>query len=281
LDAGTGKVEQGMPIKVVTQTTLIEGKSTKRADDNWMDDCGVTSAGMALQYASKGEITVTPQEAWDAGRRAGRKDVDGEGNGTSAHELIATVKQLGGYAQWVPAWAAAKRAAAAGAAIVVNVEAPLGIPKRVWSEWQKKRAANSAPYGHWCVLAREGGAWEYADPTMSGKGKEVYGKAISEQEADGIARSKTLVKKTPIWIAVYASKPAPKTPVKPPQKPVAASKPAAPIKTAPIVVKTAQKEAVRAKLASALKETKRTPWGAAQRALWNRVSQLQAKLRKK
>jgi len=267
-----------MPIKVVTQTTLIEGKSTKTADDNWMDDCGVTSAGMALQYASKGEITVTPQEAWNAGKRAGRKDVDGEGSGTSAHELIATVKQLGGYAQWVPAWAAAKRAAVDGAAIVVNVEAPLGIPKRVWSEWQKKRPANSAPYGHWCVLACEGGAWEYADPTMSGKGKETYGKAISEQEADGIARSKTLVKKTPIWIAVYASKPAPKTPVKPPQKPAEASKPVAPIKTAPNTVKAAQIKAAEAELASTLKEVKRTPLGAAKRTLWDRVAQLQAKL---
>jgi hypothetical protein len=116
---------------------------------------------------------------------------------------------------------------------------------------------------------------------MSGKGKEVYGKGISEQEAHSIAHSKTLLKKTPIWIAVYAAKPAPKTPVKPPQKPVEASKPVAPIKTAPIVVKTAQTQAVKAELASTLTEIKRTPWGAAQRALWKRVSELQAKLRKK
>ena len=270
-----------MPIKVVTQTTLIEGKATKITTDNWMDDCGVTSAGMALQYASKGAITVTPQQSWDAGKRAGRNDIDGQGTGTSAKELIGTVKELGGHAQWVKTWDAAKRAAIAGAAIVTNVEAPLGIPERVWSEWQKKRAKGKPPYGHWCVLACDGGEWEYADPTMSGKGKEVYGKGISEQEAHSIAHSKTLLKKTPIWIAVYAAKPAPKTPVKPPQKPVEASKPVAPIKTAPIVVKTAQTQAVKAELASTLTEIKRTPWGAAQRALWKRVSELQAKLRKK
>ena len=274
-----------MPIRVVTQTALIEGKSTKTFADNWMDDCGVTSAGMAVQWATKDAITVTPLQSWDAGAKAGRKDVDGQGNGTTAVELVKTVKVLGAYAVVVRSWDAAKSAARQGAAVVTNVEAPLGIPERVWSDWQKKRDKKKPPYGHWCVLAYDGGQWEYADPTMSGKGKEVYGKAISEQEADGIAHSKRLAKKTPIWIVVTAQKPAPKPapkkPVQAPQKPQEASKPKPVVPTPPKPGEKPANVALQAELAATLKEIKATPWGAAKRELWNRVAAIQTKLRGK
>lgn len=274
-----------MPIKVVTQTTLIEGKATKTTADNWMDDCGVTSAGMAVQWATKGAITVTPQQSWDAGAKAGRKDVDGAGNGTSAVELVKTAKVLGAHAVVVRSWDAAKNAARKGAAIVTNVDAPLGIPERVWSDWQKKRAKGKPPYGHWCVLACDGGQWEYADPTMSATGKEVYGKAISEKEADSIAHSKTLAKKTPIWIVVTATAPAPKTPAKKPvqapQKPQNASKPKAVLPVPPKPKEKPANVALQAELAATLKEIKVTPWGAAQRALWKRVDEIHRKLRGK
>jgi hypothetical protein len=201
-------------------------------------------------------------------------------------ELVKTVKVLGAHAVVVRSWDAAKAAARKGAAVVTNVEAPLGIPERVWSDWQKKRNLRTkATYGHWCVLACDGGQWEYADPTMGGKGKEVYGKAISEQEADGIAHSKNLAKKSPIWIVVTAEKPAPKPPVKTPaqapQKPQDASKPTPVLPVPPKPGEKPANVASQAELAATLKEIQVTPWGAAQRALWKRVDEIHRNLRNK
>ena len=258
-----------MPIKVVTQTTLTEGKSTKGFADDWLDDCGVTSAGIAVQWATNGAVTVTPQQAWNAGAEAGRKDFDGVGNGSTAVQVVKTAKVMGARASVCGDWQKAKTAALGGAAVIVNVQAPLGIPERVWSKWQKGRKPGET-YGHWCVLANEGGQWMYADPTMSGKGKEQYGKNISEAEADDIAHSKRLANMTPIWIVVRG-KEAPVITAEAPRSDAEASKPLSGTRTHQPIVSESAKRGLEAELAVTLRQIKTTPMGAAKNALYDKM----------
>lgn len=177
-------------LKIVTQTDNIEGKKTKVITDNWMDDCAWATLACAANHLTGTKYTSFDGVAW--GEKVGRKDRDGLPDPSSLYQLVKAGPLAGIKVTYPKTWAAVEKALAAGAVILVNVEQAKNYPPVVMSKWHtghQKRKPGST-YGHMtCAVKTDEGIF-WADPTMSGKGKESYGVPVTLAQLKQIASSK-------------------------------------------------------------------------------------------
>lgn len=176
-------------LKIVTQTDNIEtGKPG--VQDNWMDDCAWATLACAANYLTGSKITC--KEATAIGETVGRHDRDGFGDPTSLAQLVLGAKKVGLVARYAKSWDDVVSSMNKGAVIGINVEQAKNYPLVTMSAWHiahQKRKPGST-YGHMtCSVAGDIGA-QWADPTMTGKGKEVNAVPVTIGQLKQIASSK-------------------------------------------------------------------------------------------
>lgn len=188
-----------------------------------LDDCGPSALAAAIFYASKGTVNPGVKAVIDATAKAGRVDKNGTSEGTTFAQITKAAALLGAQMSVAPTWAAAVTAMKQGKAVCVAFRAPVAAPQSTWSAAQKaslKRRPKHS-YGHFATLAIADGAFVFADPMMSGKGAEEFGKVITEAEAKTIAHwgigEENAKRKTPMaWIVSVKVKVAPRINVEAP-----------------------------------------------------------------
>jgi len=189
------------------------------AENGLIDDCGPSALAAAIFHSSKGALNPGVAACIAAAAKAGRVDRFGKSDGTTFVQIVAAGKSLG--ATLVPAgsWEKAVAAMSTGRAVVVAFRAPLATPRNALSAWQRGNAKRHPghSYGHLATMAIVDGKFIFADPTMSGKGAEEFGKEITAEEAKvigqwGIGVENARRKNPMVWIVttkVVASVPAP------------------------------------------------------------------------
>lgn len=177
-------------LKIVTQTDNIEGKKTKEISDNWMDDCAWATLACAANYLTGSTFTSDDGIEW--GEKVGRKDRDGLPDPTSLAQLVKAGPLAGLKVTYAKDWVSVVNAVKDGAVVLINVEQARNYPNVIMSKWHKDREKRKPgkPYGHMtcAALTTDGLAW--ADPTMSGTGKETYAVPVTWAELKQIASSK-------------------------------------------------------------------------------------------
>jgi hypothetical protein len=160
------------------------------------DDCGPSSAAAAASWVLG--KTITAREGIAAKEKAtGKEDVQGvSDNGSSLWDLVRTLKVLGANGRFPASWDDAIAAGKKGAALIVNVsngKAPFfnGVKMSKWHRKLVKKNPASNGYGPMIAISwDEDLGWQFADPTMSGEGDEVYAVPITEAQVRAIASSK-------------------------------------------------------------------------------------------
>lgn len=189
-------------LKIVTQTDNIEGKGTKTVLDNWMDDCAWATLACAANYLTGSKFTSSDAIKW--GEKVGRKDRDGLPDPTSLDQLIKAGPLAGLKVTRPKNWSAVEAAVQSGAVILINVQQAKNYPDVRMSKWhtdREKRKPN-VPYGHMTCAVRTSNSYEWACPTMSGKGNEEYAVPATWADIKQIARSKGDAPHTRCLIAV-------------------------------------------------------------------------------
>jgi len=160
------------------------------------DDCGPSSAACAASWVTGREISAKDGIVAKAAA-TGRDDVQGvSDNGSSLWDLLKTVKVLGANARFPSSWEDVIEQGKKGAALIVNVsngKAPFfnGVKMSKWHRKLVKKNPASNGYGHMVAISwDEDLGWQFADPTMSGEGDEVYAVPITEAQVRAIASSK-------------------------------------------------------------------------------------------
>ena len=125
--------------------------------------------------------------------KVGRKDIDGKGTPSSFYQIIAAAPLVGLKARWAKSWDDVLTALSSGLVVGINVEQAKGYPSSVqmsaWHKAHQKRNPGKT-YGHYtCAAGSENGA-QWADPTMTGKGKEAFAVEVSLADLKIIASSK-------------------------------------------------------------------------------------------
>ncbi len=187
-----------MKYRIVTQMW-----DTEAIKQNVLDDCGPCSVAAAIGWASGYTVTPTAAQAVAAHTKVtGQADVQGKPDaGSSLASLAKTVKALGGRARYPKSWADVVASAKQGAAVLVWVQQPIGYPDTVrlsawhakWKRgWAKKNPAHlKVGYGHMTSAAFDAElGWQWACPTMTGKGNEAFAVPVLEAELRDIADSK-------------------------------------------------------------------------------------------
>ena len=216
-------------LKIVTQTDNIEGKSTpKDFSDDWMDDCAWATLACAANHLTGSTFTSFDAVKW--GEKVGRHDVDGKGTPSTLAQTVKAGPLAGLKVTYAREWVGVVNALKDGAVVMINVEQPRGYPNIFMSEWHKKHQKRNPgkTYGHMTCAAMVDGVLQWADPTMSGKGKEEFAVPLSFEELKAIASSKGDAPHKRCLIAVRRT--AVKEPVEAPRKPVESPKVAAPTK---------------------------------------------------
>jgi len=171
-------------LKIVTQTDNIE-------KGGWMDDCAPSALMAAANFLTGS--TYTSKDGVKFLTKVGRIDVQGKGTPTSLAQLVKAAPLVGLKPKYPKGWDEIVAALKAGAVVGINVEQARGYPATVpMSAWHKshQRRNPGKTYGHMtCAILSEGKV-QWADPTMSGKGKETYAVEISLADLKVIARSK-------------------------------------------------------------------------------------------
>jgi hypothetical protein len=160
------------------------------------DDCGPSSAAAAASWVLG--KTITAREGIAAKERAtGKADVQGvSDNGSSLWDLLKTVKVLGANGRFPATWGDAISAGKRGAALIVNVSNGLspfydGVKMSRWHRRLVKKNPGANGYGHMVAFAYDPEiGWQFADPTMSGSGTEIYAVPVTEAQVRSIASSK-------------------------------------------------------------------------------------------
>lgn len=195
-----------MKLKVKSQLeTDLEAKT-----QGIFDDCGPSSIAAAVGWVTGYAVDPSAADGVAAKAKATGK-VEKQGvsdNGSSLAELIKTAEILapGVDARFATSWEDVVASAKKGAAIGVNVQVPKGYPAKALSKWhhrwefywgpkggggKKDPKRILAGYGHMtCAVYDADEGWQFADPTMSGKGSEVYGVKVTESELKAIASGK-------------------------------------------------------------------------------------------
>jgi hypothetical protein len=172
-------------------------KVDKEARQNGiLDDCGPSSAACATSWVTGREISAKEGIVAKAAA-TGREDIQGvSDNGSSLWDLLKAVKVLGANARFPSSWDDVIEQGKKGAALIVNVangKAPFydGVKMSKWHRQLVKKNPGANGYGHMVAIAwDEDLGWQFADPTMSGDGDEVYAVTITEAQVKSIASSK-------------------------------------------------------------------------------------------
>lgn len=175
-----------------------------------LDDCGPSSIACAVGWVTGYAVDPSAADGVAAKAKAtGRVEKQGvSDNGSSLGDLVKTAEIMakGIDARWAQSWEEVVAAAKGGAAIGINVQVPKGYPAKALSKWHHKWAFWWGPkggggkkdpthlakgYGHMtCATWDAVEGWQFADPTMSGKGAEAYGVRLTESEVKAIASGK-------------------------------------------------------------------------------------------
>jgi hypothetical protein len=171
-------------LKIVTQTDNIE-------KGGWMDDCAPASLMAAANFLTGS--TFTSKDGVAFLEKIGRKDVQGQGTPTSLYQLVKAAPLVKLKPKYPKGWDEVVAALKAGAVVGINVQQAKGYPATVsmsaWHKAHQKRNPGKT-YGHMtCAILSEGKV-QWADPTMSGKGKETYAVEVSLADLKKIASSK-------------------------------------------------------------------------------------------
>jgi hypothetical protein len=177
-------------LKIVTQTDNIEGKKTKTVSDNWMDDCAWATLACAANHLTGSTFTSFDGVEW--GEKVGRKDRDGLPDPTSLYQLVKAGPLAGLKVTYPKDWVSVVNAVKGGAVVLINVEQAANYPAIPMSAWHKghQKRKPGKTYGHMTCAALTADGLEWADPTMSGTGKETYGVPVTWAELKQIASSK-------------------------------------------------------------------------------------------
>jgi hypothetical protein len=161
-----------------------------------LDDCGPASAACATSWVTGRDISAKDGIVAKAAA-TGREDIQGvSDNGSSLWDLLKTVKVLGANARFPSSWDDVIEQGKKGAALIVNVangKAPFfnGVKMSSWHRRLVKKNPAANGYGHMIAISwDEDLGWQFACPTMSGEGDEVYAVAITEAQVKSIASSK-------------------------------------------------------------------------------------------
>lgn len=172
-------------LKIVTQTDNIE------KGNGWMDDCGPATLMAAANF-----LTGSKYNSFDGVKfltKVGRIDVEGKGTPTSLAQLVKASPLVGLKPKYPKGWDEVVAALKAGAVVGINVQQakgyPATVPMSAWHKAHQKRNPGKT-YGHMTCAIMVGGKVQWADPTMSGKGKETYAVEISLADLKKIASSK-------------------------------------------------------------------------------------------
>jgi len=173
-----------MKLKIVTQTDSIE-------KGGWMDDCAPATLMAAANFLTGS--TFTSKDGVKFLEKVGRKDVEGQGTPTTFPQLVKAAPLVGLKPKYAKSWDEVVAALKAGAVVGINVQQAKGYPATVqmsaWHKAHQKRNPGKT-YGHMtCAIISEGKV-QWADPTMSGKGKETYAVEVSLADLKVIASSK-------------------------------------------------------------------------------------------
>ena len=171
-------------LKIVTQTDNIE-------KGGWMDDCGPAALMAAANFLTGS--TFTSKDGVAFLEKVGRKDIQGQGTPTSLYQLVKAAPLVKLKPKYPKGWDEVVAALKAGAVVGINVQQAKGYPATVsmsaWHKAHQKRNPGKT-YGHMtCAILSEGKV-QWADPTMSGKGKETYAVEVSLADLKKIASSK-------------------------------------------------------------------------------------------
>lgn len=171
-------------LKIVTQTDNIE-------KGGWMDDCAPAALMAAANFLTGS--TYNSKDGVKFLTKVGRVDVQGQGTPTSLAQLVKASPLVGLKPRYPKGWDQVVEYLKAGAVVGINVEQARGYPATVpMSAWHKShnRRNPGKTYGHMtCAILSEGKV-QWADPTMSGKGKETYAVEVSLADLKKIASSK-------------------------------------------------------------------------------------------
>jgi hypothetical protein len=172
-------------LRIVTQTDNIE------KGNGWMDDCGPATLMAAANF-----LTGSKYNSFDGVKfltKVGRVDVEGQGTPTSLAQLVKASPLVGLKPRYPKGWDQVVEYLKAGAVVGINVEQakgyPATVPMSAWHKAHQKRKPGKT-YGHMTCAIMVGGKVQWADPTMSGKGKETYAVEISLADLKKIASSK-------------------------------------------------------------------------------------------
>jgi hypothetical protein len=158
-----------------------------------LDDCVPSSVAAAVGWVTGYAIDPGVQEGIDACTKAGRKDVQGVPTPTSFDQAAKAASILGAAAVWPRSWEQVRQAVKDGAAILVNVQAPINYTESmlVNNPFAMQRKVKKESYGHCIMVAWDNvDGWQMADPTMTGEGNASVGASITEESFRNIARSK-------------------------------------------------------------------------------------------
>ena len=215
-------------LKIVTQTDSIE-------KNGWMDDCGPSTLMAAANFLTGSSLKSKDGVA--IFEKVGRKDIDGKGTPSSFYQIIAAAPLVGLKARWAKSWDDVLTALSSGLVVGINVEQAKGYPSSVqmsaWHKAHQKRNPGKT-YGHYtCAAGSENGA-QWADPTMTGKGKEAFAVEVSLADLKAIASSKGVAphKRCLIFSAAQKKSSAPVPTAAPVSSTVPASS-SAPVATTP------------------------------------------------
>ena len=177
-------------LKIVTQTDSIEGKGTKTIADNWMDDCAWATLACAANHLTGSKFKSADAIKW--GEKVGRKDRDGLPDPTSLDQLVKAGPLAGLKVTRPKNWSAVEAAIEKGAVILINVDQAKNYPAVRMSKWHTDREKRKpgTPYGHMTCAVKTAAGYQWADPTMSGKGDEEYAVVTTWANIKQIARSK-------------------------------------------------------------------------------------------
>lgn len=172
-------------------------KVDKEARQNGiLDDCGPASAACAASWVTGREISAKEGIVAKAAA-TGREDIQGvSDNGSSLWDLLKAVKVLGARGDLPETWDQVIAQGKKGAALIVNVsngKAPFyeGVKMSKWHRQLVKKNPAANGYGHMIAIAwDEDLGWQFACPTMSGEGEELYAVGITEAQVKEIASSK-------------------------------------------------------------------------------------------
>ena len=192
-------------LKVVTQLDSVE-------KNGMIDDCAWATMACAANFLTGSSFTSKDGIKW--GEEVGRIDHANKGDASSLGQMKKAAKLAGLESEYPESWADVLSALYAGKFICLSVEQPVGYPKRItMSKWHRANIKTGDHYGHITGFANHELGAQWADPTMTGKGKEKWAIPVTIEEIRQIAESKGYAPYTRCLILSRIAEKAPEKPV--------------------------------------------------------------------